>query len=169
MKYCIYIFSLLVVVGCSTKNNTWTTRAYHNVNSEFNVKFNGYESFKAGVKKVEAFPAPDYNEMQPVFAFAYEGAASQISSEMERTIDKCNKLVAKHSITAKPKKKSGVLTQKEREFYNQREFNSVVPKAYLLSGKASLYLQKYDQAIITFDFMLTEYLICLIKVANTLL
>jgi len=157
MKYCIYIFSILFLLGCSTKKNTWTTRAYHNVNSEFNVKFNAAESFKAGVKKVEAFPSPDYEELQPVFAFAYEGITSQISSEMERTIDKCNKLVSKRSITVKPKKKSGVLTQKQREFYNQREFNSVVDDAYLLSGKANLYLQRYDQAINTFDFMLTEY------------
>jgi len=157
MKYCIYVLSILLVLGCSTKKNTWTTRAYHNVNSEFNVKFNASESFKAGVKKAEAFPSPDYNELQPVFAFEYQGLPSQLSSEMERTIDKCNKLVSKRSITAKPKKKTGALSQKEREFYNQREFNSVVNKAYLLSGKAALYLQKYDQAINVFEFMLTEY------------
>ena len=157
MKYCIYTLLILFLLGCSTKKNTWSTRAYHNVNSEFNVKFNAGESFKAGIKKVEAFPSPDYNELQPVFAFAYEGVASQISSEMERVIDKCHKLVSKHSITVKPKKKGGVLSQKEREFYNQREFNSVVDDASLLSGKANLYLQKYDQAVNTFDFMLTEY------------
>ncbi|MDR0294818.1 MAG: tetratricopeptide repeat protein, partial [Prevotellaceae bacterium] len=51
----------------------------------------------------------------------------------------------------------GALTQKEREFYNQREFNSVVDDAHLLSGKASVYLQKYDQAINVFDYILTEY------------
>ena len=157
MKYCIYIFALLLFLSCSTKNNTWSTRAYHNVTSEFNVKFNASESFKAGVKKAEAFPSPDYNELQPVFVFEYPGLASQLTSEMERTIDKCTKLANKHSITVKPKKKTGALSQKEREFYNQREFNPVINKAYLLSGKAALYLQKYDQAIPVFEFMLTEY------------
>ncbi len=149
--------ALLLLAGCSTKKNNWTNRAYHNVTSEFNVKFNAAESFKQGVKKAEALPAPDYNELLPVFVFAFEGVPNQVTSEMDRTIDKCSKLITQHSITAKPKKPTGKSTQQDREFYNQREFNRVVDDAYLLMGKASLYLQKYDQAITLFDYMLLEY------------
>jgi outer membrane protein assembly factor BamD (BamD/ComL family) len=127
------------------------------VNSEFNVKFNGAESFKQGRKKVEAHQVDDYAELLPVFLFADEGVPGQVTGEMERVIEKSNKLVVKHSITAKPKKKKGALTQKDREFYNKREYNAVVDDAYLLSAKASLYLQNYDIAIIILDYLLLEY------------
>ncbi len=157
MNRLLIIVACLLLLGCSTKKNTWTSRAYHNVTSEFNVKFNGYESFKEGVKKAEAFPATDYNELLPVFVFSYDGIAKQVTSEMDRTIDKCTKLITLHSITVKPKKPTGKVTREDREFYNQREFNSVIDDAYLLSAKASLYLQKYDQAITLLDYMLLEF------------
>ncbi|MDR3181134.1 MAG: hypothetical protein LBT61_04310 [Prevotellaceae bacterium] len=147
----------VLLVSCSTKKNTWASRAYHNVTSEFNIKFNGAESFKQGMKKTEGLQVEDYTELLPVFLFADEGVPGQVTGEMERVIEKSNKLVVKHSITAKPKKKKGALTQKDREFYNKREYNAVVDDAYLLSAKASLYLQNYDIAIIILDYLLLEY------------
>jgi outer membrane protein assembly factor BamD (BamD/ComL family) len=121
------------------------------------VKFNGAESFKQGMKKAEGHQVADYSELLPVFLFADEGIPGQVTGEMERVIEKSNKLVVKHSITAKPKKKKGGMTQKDREFYNKREYNAVVDDAYLLSAKASLYLQNYDIAIIILDYLLLEY------------
>jgi tetratricopeptide (TPR) repeat protein len=156
-RWIVLLAALLVLVSCSTKKNTWASRAYHNVNSEFNVKFNGAESFKQGMKKAEMHQADDYSELLPVFLFADEGIPGQVTGEMERVIDKSNKLVVKHSITAKPNKKKGALTQKDREFYNKREYNAVVDDAYLLSAKASLYLQNYDVAITILDYLLLEY------------
>jgi tetratricopeptide (TPR) repeat protein len=153
----ILFATLLLLVSCSTKKNTWMSRAYHNVNSEFNVKFNGAESFKQGVKKAETHQVDDYSELLPVFIFADEGVPGQVTGEMERVIEKTNKLVTKHSITAKPKRKKGATTQKDREFYNKREYNAVVDDAYLLSAKASLYLQNYDVAVTILDYLLLEY------------
>jgi tetratricopeptide (TPR) repeat protein len=127
------------------------------VNSEFNVKFNGAESFKQGMKKAETYPAADYSELLPVFLFADEGIPGQVTGEMERVIEKSNKLVVKHSITAKPKRKKGATTQKDREFYNKREYNAVVDDAYLLSAKANLYMQDYGVAITILDYLLLEY------------
>ncbi|MDR2449854.1 MAG: hypothetical protein LBD52_07845 [Prevotellaceae bacterium] len=156
-RWIFILAALSLLVSCSTKKNTWASRAYHNVNSEFNVKFNGAESFKQGMKKAEGHQVADYSELLPVFLFADEGIPGQVTGEMERVIEKGNKLVIKHSITAKPKKKKGAMTQKDREFYNKREYNAVVDDAYLLSAKASLYLQNYDIAIIILDYLLLEY------------
>ena len=149
--------ALFLLASCSTKKNTWMSRTYHNVNSEFNVKFNGAESFKQGVKKTEAHQVADYSELLPVFLFADEGVPGQVTGEMERVIEKSNKLVTQHSITVKPKRKKGSLTQKDREFYNKREYNTVVDDAYLLSAKAALYLQNYGMAITILDYLLLEY------------
>jgi outer membrane protein assembly factor BamD (BamD/ComL family) len=153
----IIVTTLIMLGACSVKKNTWRSRAWHNVNSEFNVKFNGGESFKQGIKKAESHQVADYAELLPVFIFADEGIPGQVTGDMERAIDKSNKLVTKHSITVKPKKKKGAMSKKEREFYNRREFNSVVDDAYLLSAKASLYLQNYVQAIAALDYLLLEF------------
>jgi tetratricopeptide (TPR) repeat protein len=149
---------LLCLAGCSTKKNTWTSRAYHNVTAEFNVKFNGNESFKEGVRKADRFTPEEYEQIPPVFAYAYKEIPGMVSGEMDRTIEKCEKLILKHSITVKPAKKpDSKANRKERDFYNQKEFNAVVDDAYLLSGKANLYLHEYDKAILIFDHLLTEY------------
>jgi TolA-binding protein len=156
----LYIAILLLsgLAACSTKKNTWTSRAYHNVNAEFNVKFNATESFKAGVKKADAYLPQEYDRMPPVFAYTYKEIPGKVSGEMDRTIEKSEKLVMKHSITAKPNKKpSSQSSKKERDFYNQTEYNAVVDDAYLLNGKANMYLHQYDKAILLFEHILSEY------------
>ncbi len=149
---------LLLSTSCSTKKNTWTSRAYHNVNAEFNVMFNGRESFKEGVKKADTYLPQDYSQMPPVFSYEYNDIPGKVSGEMDRTIQKCDKLVLKHSITAKPKDKPGSgASKKERDFYNQTEFCAVVDDALLLNGKARMYLHEYDKAAQIFDHIVQEY------------
>ena len=159
-RFSFFVFAALILLcfaACSTKKNTWTSRAYHNVNAEFNVKFNAKEAFKTGVKKADAYLPQEYDQLPPVFSYVYKEIPGKVSSEMDRVIEKSEKLVMKHSITAKPKKASRQMDKKERDFYNQREFCKVIDDAYLLSGKANLYLQEYDKAIAVFDHILMEY------------
>ena len=154
----ITVLLSLCAAGCSTKKNTWASRAYHNVTSEFNVKFNGNENFKEGVRKADRYTPEEYEQLPPVFSYAHKDIPGIVSGEMDRTIEKCEKLILKHSITAKPAKKpDSKASRKERDFYNRKEFNSVVDDAYLLSGKAHLYLHEYDKAILVFEHLLTEY------------
>ncbi|MDR2359239.1 MAG: tetratricopeptide repeat protein [Prevotellaceae bacterium] len=148
----------LCAAGCSTKKNTWLSRAYHNVTSEFNVKFNGNESFKEGAWKADRYTPEEYEQLPPVFSYAHKDIPGIVSGEMDRTIEKCEKLILKHSITVKPSKKpDSKASREERDFYNRKEFNSVVDDAYLLSGKAHLYLHEYDKAILVFEHLLAEY------------
>jgi tetratricopeptide (TPR) repeat protein len=151
------IAGLALCGACSVKKNTWLSRTYHNVNAEFNVKFNGHEAYKEGVRKADNYLPDEYDEMLPVFAYTYNAIPGKTSGEMDRVIEKCDKLVLKHSITVKPKKPSGTMSKEQREFYNQREFCVVVDDAYLLNGKANMYLHEYDKAVSAFDHILTEY------------
>ena len=41
---------MLILTGCSTKRNTFTRRAYHNLTSHFNVYWNGEYALKEGAK-----------------------------------------------------------------------------------------------------------------------
>jgi tetratricopeptide (TPR) repeat protein len=126
------------------------------VTAYYNVYFNGRESLKQASKKAEAIESQNFDEILPVFAFEYEQVAGLVSGEMQRTIDKGNKTVEKHSITVKPKKKKN-MTREQREFYNKKEFNRFVDDAHLITGKAHVYLHEYSVAEKKFAFITTEY------------
>ncbi|MDR1054244.1 MAG: hypothetical protein LBL90_00040 [Prevotellaceae bacterium] len=149
-------FVLLLMFSCSTKKNTFVNRQYHDVTAYFNVLFNGRDAFNEGFKKSERNEPAGFDEILPVFSFEFENVTGLIASDMQRTIEKTKKTVDVHSITAKPKRKSG-MTKEDREFYNKREFNIMVDDAYLLMGKANVFLRDYGEAKKIFEFAILEY------------
>lgn len=149
---------ILVFAGCSTKKNTAVTRTYHNVTSRFNILFNGKESYKAGVKKIEDAFKNDYSKLLPVFMFTDEELNKSASGDMERTLRKTTKLVNMHSITVKPELKNNKpLDANEKAFYDQKEFNKYVDDTYLLMGKAHFYNSDYKLAKETFRFIMRDF------------
>ncbi|MDR0726310.1 MAG: tetratricopeptide repeat protein [Prevotellaceae bacterium] len=153
----VYLFLLVfIVMGCSTSRNTYFNRKYHDLTAYYNVYFNGRESLRQASKKAEAIESQNFDEILPVFAFEYEQVAGLVSGEMQRAIDKGNKTVEKHSITAKPKRKKN-MTKEQREFYNKKEFNRFVDDAHLIMGKAHVYIHEYNVAEEKFAFITTEY------------
>jgi tetratricopeptide (TPR) repeat protein len=155
----VSLFILLVsIAACSTQKNTPITRFYHQLTSRYNILFNGSESYNKGLKKMEETSQDDYSEILPVFLYSDPEVAKAISSDMDRTIKKCSKLISLHSITVKPKvRNSKNLSTKEREFFNKREFNSYVDDAYLLMGKAHFHKQDYSMATQTFQVVINDF------------
>ena len=151
------ILSLLLAASCSTEKNTSTTRTYHNVTARYNIFFNGNESFKKGLKRIEDSYDNDFTRILPIFLYSDESMASSIGPDMERTIQKATKVITLHSITVKPEFKGGPQTQKQKDFYAQNEYNNHVPSNYLLMGKAYLYRHDLYLALETFKFVLSEY------------
>ncbi|MCU4162719.1 tetratricopeptide repeat protein [Carboxylicivirga caseinilyticus] len=148
---------ILVLVGCSTKKNTWLSRNYHNLTAYYNVYFNGKEALNAGVKSIRDGYNNDYNRILPMYESSDKSAIGVATSNMERAIEKGGKLIKKHSITAKPKKKSGSKSTRSAEFYSQKEYNEWVDDAYLLIGKAQFYKHDFLPAIRTFQYVIREY------------
>ena len=134
-------------VGCSAQKNTGLSRAYHNLTAKYNVLFNGNESFKNGIEKIDKEFKDDYSAILPVFNYESKEIASIASPDMDRTIKKCSKLITLHSITAKPKVRDNkTLSPEEREFFSKKEYNAFVDDAYLLMGKAHFYKHEYAMA-----------------------
>jgi tetratricopeptide (TPR) repeat protein len=151
------ILTLLLAASCSTEKNTSMTRAYHNLTARYNIFFNGNESFKKGLNRIEDTYDNDFTHILPIFLFSDESMASSIAPDMDRTIQKATKVITLHSITAKPEFKDGPQSQKDKDFYAQNEFNKHVPSNYLLMGKAYLYKHDLHLALETFKFVLSEY------------
>jgi tetratricopeptide (TPR) repeat protein len=147
-----------IMAGCSTQKNTPVTRFYHNLTAKYNVLFNGTDSYNKGLNKMEETYTYDYSEVLPVFLYGDPDIAKAISSDMDRTIKKCSKLISLHSITVKPKvKNTKNLSTGEREFFNKKEFNNFVDDAYLLMGKAHFHKHDFGMATETFRLVLNDF------------
>lgn len=152
----LLLIGALLLLACSPKRNTYVSRQYNDLTAYFNTLFNGRESYQQGVKRVEAMEPEGFDEILPVFAFEYKNVPGSVASEMQRSIDKSEKMIRERSITAKPKKKRN-LTKEQRAFYNQKEFNSWVADAHLLIGQSDIYLHDYSLADEKFTYINAEY------------
>ena len=156
-----YIISALFAIGlllsCSTEKNTAVSRGYHNLTSHYNVFFNGNEAFKQGVLQLENGYEDNYNIILPIFKWGDEAKAKMLYPSMDKAIKKSSKLIKLHSITAKPKRKKGKKTKKEREFYAKGEYNKWVDDAYLLMGKAHFFKHDFFSAFESFEFLIKEF------------
>ena len=127
MKRSFYYTALIILLavvfhGCSTEKNTRASRAYHNVTSKYNIYFNGKESMKAGLKRIEDNVHDDFTRILPVYIESYPSAGNTSRADMDNTILKATKLIQIHSITKKPKRQR-IRTRAYQQFASQEEFN----------------------------------------------
>jgi len=155
--FTISIVLIVLLISCSTKKNMFTSRAYHNLTARYNVYFNAKEALKAGEKAIEAAHKDNYINVLPMYLYSDKTACTSASGNMQRAIDKSNKLIKQHSITAKPKYKNMELSVEQKQFYSKRNFCNWVDDAYLLMGKAYLMKHDYFSANKCFETVANEY------------
>jgi tetratricopeptide (TPR) repeat protein len=154
----------LILTNCSVEKNTDTSRFYQGLTSRYNIYFNGYESFKAGIARITNGYQDDYAEMLKVFESSDPSTVSLCSSDMEKAIQKASKLITLKSITAKPEiKGNGEPSEKDKKLLDRKEYNEWVDDSYLLIGKARFYKQEYNEATSVFNYCIAEANDSLIK------
>ena len=153
-----YLILFITVTGCSTKKNTWSSRTYHELNTRFNVYFNGQLSYDEGIQNIEKANKEDYSTIIPMFPISRHSNASAAVSNMERTIEKSRKAIKLHSIKAKPNKDEKKANQpKYQLFYNQEEFNPALKEAWLLLAQAEFHKGDFLGASSTFAYIANRY------------
>lgn len=156
-KFLATLGIILFLVNCSVERNTATTRFYHGLTSRFNIYFNGYESFKAGLEKINKGYRDNFSEMLRVFETSDPSTVALCSSDMENAILKASKLISLKSITAKPEFESKRdLTENEKKLLEQKEFNEWVDDSYYLIGKARFYRHEFSEAASVFNYCIAE-------------
>jgi len=143
----------LILAGCSVEKNTGASRFYNSLISKYNIWFNGNEAYKSGVEKVRSSHRDDYSTLIPVFEYSSAESVRAASADMERAVQKASKVIALHSITARPDEKGrrGDNSRSD-EFYNRREYNEWVDDAYLLMAKAQFYQKNFMAARSSFAY-----------------
>lgn len=153
--------SLLVTVlfflaGCSTEKNTAVSRAYQNLTAHYNVYFNGKESLRTGVEKINNSVEDDYSKVLPLYKSSNPTTGKAAISQMENAIQKGSKLIQSHSITKKPKRRKH-RSKSYIQFASRDEFNNWVDDAYILMGKAYFYQHNFASAIENFSYVVRKF------------
>lgn len=149
--------AVLGVSSCSTQKNTAGTRRYHAITAHFNAMYNGEVAFDEGVDAQEKGHKDNYNELLPVFVVSDSKTAKIGKSNFETAILKAEKAIKKHSIKHKPKRPQGKMTPKQYAFYNQREFNPYLKKAWLMFADAQFRQGEFIDAAASYNYIIRLY------------
>ena len=147
---------LFLTAGCSTQKNTAISRFYHNLTSHYNVYFNGKESVKEGLRRMDKSVIEDYTQLLPIFPETNPKAVQAAASEMEYAVQKCLKLISTHSISTSPRRKPNK-SEAYLAFASKGEYNKWIDDTYLLMGQASYYLRDFHKAQESFNYILHNF------------
>ena len=151
-----FLLVLLLLGGCSTQNNTALSRLYHEINSQYNVYFNAKESVKEGLALMDQRIVEDYTHLLPIFPESLPAASQVAVSQMEYAVQKCQKLIATHSITKSPKRKTNK-SEVYMAFAYKSEYNKWIDDTYLLMGQASYFLRDFHKSQESFNYILHNF------------
>ena len=137
----LILFTLtLVITSCSTKKNNFMNRKYHRTTAKYNGYFNGNESLKAGIRKLEEGHKDDFSEVISVFKTGDLAKNQAIHAYMNKAIEKGSIVIQSHSMNIRGK-----------------EYNKWIDDNYFMIGKAYFYKGEFDEAIKTFNYIKETY------------
>jgi len=140
LGFFLVFLMFLLVNACSTKKNTFTRRAYHNLTSHYNVYWNGMDNLRQGSKEFESDLKDNYSLVLPVYNFGDKASAGKMSQYADISIKKASKAINKHSM-----------------IFNRKEYVKWIDDAWFLIGKSYFYKQDYPMARRTFEFVVKTY------------
>lgn len=142
LKHKVSLFTCLTVllIGCSTKKNTFITRTFHNTTAKYNGYFNANEIVKEGVASIKSSHADDYEKILPLFVYGDEEQARGLYPQMDEAIKKSSEVIDRHSMV-----------------FRNKEYCKWIDDNYLLIGKASFYKKDFTRAIELFNYVAKNY------------
>ena len=130
----------MAIVGCSTHKNTAKSRFWHAFNARYNTYYNGHMAFIDGNLEKEKGNKDNYTELIPLYMVGNKNSRDIGKSNYQRTIEKMEKAIKRHSIKEKG-----------------REYNPFLWKAWLMMGKAQFQTGQFEEAAATFSYMARLY------------
>ena len=154
----VIMVAVTLCVACSTKKNTKLVRMYHSFTAKYNTTYNGELAFLEGLEAQEKGHRDDYSLLLPINVSQNNSTAKLGSSNFDRTIEKAEKAIKKHSIKAKPVRKSNNrLTAKEKAYRNKREFNPFLKKPWMMLAESQFRKGEFIEAASTFNYIIRLY------------
>ena len=138
--YILSLITLLILVACSSKKDSFVSRNYHAMTTQNNILYNGGIGFDKGVADINAKSKNNFWKRLPVEKMELSDGSiidttKNVNFDLAET--KATKAIQKHSMNI-----------------DGRERNSQTDEAYLMLGKARYYSQRYIPALDAFNYIL---------------
>lgn len=129
-NYWIYCFLLsFLVMACSPQNNTWTSRAYHDVTAHYNAYYYALEEVAKIEETISGRWTDNYNSILMIFPSFDSTLAKSYEAETEEAIKMASLAIQNH------------------------KNSKWVDDSYILVGKARMYNLDWGNAIQTFKYV----------------
>ena len=142
--YTILCLSTVILIGCSRKNDSFVSRNFHAVTTEYNTLYNGFNALEQGRKSLNEGYADNYWEILPVERMQVSDEivlpGQSKNADFGRAEEKAVKAVQQHGMNISGKEK-----------------NPQIDEAYLLLGKARYFDQRFVPAMEAFNYILYKY------------
>lgn len=144
-KHILFIaVSALVITSCSRKNDSFISRNYHAVTTEYNTLYNGFIALEKGRETLNEAYKDNYWDILPV-------ERMQILDEIVMPGQSKNA----NFTTAEEKAVKAI--QKHGMNIQGKEHNPQIDEAYLLLGKSRYFDQRFVPALEAFNYILYKY------------
>ncbi|MBM3184764.1 MAG: hypothetical protein FJZ67_00550 [Bacteroidetes bacterium] len=137
-----WVFLLMLVLSCSTENNSFLNRTYHSTTARYNGYFNAGELMKGALKTYNGSRKEDFFAILPVNPLPNETEAKGMYPIIDTAISKCKKVILEHSMPSA-----------ENMYTKQAEYNNWIDENWLLVGKSMYYRRDYEKALKNFQFV----------------
>ena len=135
---------MLVLASCTTKRDGRAYRLFHNTTAKYNGFFYANEAHAEAELKLEELHEERWDEVLPLFLEADESTAQQIFPLMERAIEKCTRVVDRHTM-APPKRMT--------KSFNRPVMNKWIDDNYTVIGKSYYLKGDYPKAEEIFTYL----------------
>jgi len=153
----LVLATILVVASCSSKKNTAMTRRVQAFKANYNTYYNGMLAYKDGQLAQEQGNKDNCTEIIPVYMTGNKATAKLGSGNYSTAIEKCQKTIKQHSITARPEWKGKRKTEKDKIWLSQKEYNPFLYKAWFLMGASQFAQGEYMDAASTYSYIQRLY------------
>ena len=155
--YAVLLPLMAAVAGCSTSRNTAASRSYQAMVTRYNVYFNGNEAYKKGYESQEKAKKDNLLEILDLYPVSDKKIQGVGKADFDLAIEKAQKSIKLHSITAKPKKKKGTPTESDKAYQNKNEYNPFLWHAWMLMADAQRQKGDFIEAASTYSYISKLY------------
>ena len=138
------LVSLLLLMACSTKRNSFLARNNHALSTKYNILYNGDIALNKGVEELKVQYKDNFWEILPIerMQVSQESTLPNATknANFERAETKATKAIQRHSMNI-----------------DGTEKNFQIDEAHLLLGQARYYDQRFIPALEAFNYVLYKY------------
>lgn len=133
-------------MSCSTEKDAALNRGYHNMTARFNGYYNAGVLIETSLEAYRGGFPDEYHKIIPLEIYPSEKDAPALFPEMDRGIEKCERVILRHSMPMQAKKK------KDEELCRWIDDN------WLVIAQAHFYKREYMMAAQKFDYIQKTYI-----------